>query len=200
MEKLKTSPSPDKPPTGHEKQPTYDDMILDLLIRIYASAKETLSPRNDPDEEAWRDVLVSEIEKHEGELKERNDELRGLIEKEEKEQGSKITSEDIKEGFSSGVSRSVGDPHRAVRVLMLGNTGQSTSIRRCLRLGSKKSRRRKSRPAAAITKRLPPRNPRLLSKFSTPPPLPQGLHPTRTIRNPNRSRFPISRTSTNLPP
>jgi hypothetical protein len=30
--------------------------------------------------------------------------LRGLVEQEEKEQGSKITSDDIKEGFSSGVS------------------------------------------------------------------------------------------------
>jgi hypothetical protein len=83
-------------------------MILDLLIRIYALAKETLSSKsttnNEPDEQAWAEVLAKEIEKHEVELKERNVELRGLVEKEEKEQGSKITSEDIKEGFSSGVS------------------------------------------------------------------------------------------------
>jgi cell division cycle protein 37 len=104
VEKLKTSPSPDKPPTGHEKQPTYDEMILDLLIRIYASAKETLASKSDPDDQAWGEVLGKEIEKHEAELKERNEELRGLVEKEEKEQGSKITSDDIKEGFSSGVS------------------------------------------------------------------------------------------------
>lgn len=102
VEKLKTSPSPDKPPTGHEKQPTYDEMILDLLIRIYASAKETLASKSDPDDQAWGEVLGKEIEKHEAELKERNAELRGLVEKEEKEQGSKITSDDIKEGFSSG--------------------------------------------------------------------------------------------------
>lgn len=125
MERLKTDPSPDKPPTGHEKQPTYDEMILDLLIRIYASAKETLASKSesDPDEEAWREVLVREITKHEEELGERNEELRGLVGKEEKEQGSKITSEDIKEGFSSGVSSGRGGPR--------WHEGRSTEIDSC---------------------------------------------------------------------
>jgi hypothetical protein len=86
-------------------------MILDLLLRIYAASKDSLAPRlasmsdNEAQEEAWKDSLVDELKKHEGELLERNNELRSLIEKEEKEQDSKITSEDIREGFSSGVSR-----------------------------------------------------------------------------------------------
>ena len=86
-------------------------MILDLLLRIYAASKESLAPRlasmsdDEAQEEAWRNSLIDELKKHEGELLERNDELKSLIEKEEKEQESKITSEDIREGFSSGVCR-----------------------------------------------------------------------------------------------
>jgi cell division cycle protein 37 len=108
VERLKVNPSADKPPTGHEKQPTYDEMILDLLLRVYASAKEEVSKKSfsstDKEEEEWVSLLKAELKKHEQELGERNVELQKTVEKEEKEMGGKITSEDIREGFSSGVS------------------------------------------------------------------------------------------------
>lgn len=111
VERLKTNPSPDKPPTDHEKQPTYDDMILDLLLRVYSFAKEAVEKKkgsSEDEETVWTNALVEQIKVHEDGLKERNTELEGLITKEEEDEHKKITSEDMKEGFSSGFVNKAG--------------------------------------------------------------------------------------------
>lgn len=101
VERLKTNPSDDKPPTGHAQQPTYDAMILDLLLKIWSEAKTELAGNDEAD--AWSRALVRGLEKHEKELQERTEECKRQAEEEEQEQKKKITSEDVHEGFSSGV-------------------------------------------------------------------------------------------------
>lgn len=102
VERLKTNPSDDKPPTGHAQQPTYDAMILDLLLKIWKEAKDELAGNDEAD--AWSRALVKGLEKHERELQERTEECKKQAEEEEQEQKKKITSEDVHDGFTSGVS------------------------------------------------------------------------------------------------
>lgn len=100
VERLKTNPSDEKPPTGHAKQPTYDDMILNLLMKIWGECKTEVEAGGTN----WTEALIASLEKHEKELEERSKECEEQAEKEEQEQKKKITSEDVHDGFSTGVS------------------------------------------------------------------------------------------------
>jgi cell division cycle protein 37 len=108
--RLKEHPSDDKPPTGHAKQPTYDEMMLQMLLKVWSECKEELSKKYgalDGDqvaEEKWTDALVRGLDTHEKGLQERSVECDKLANEEEEEQTRKITSENVKEGWSSGVS------------------------------------------------------------------------------------------------
>ncbi|KAJ9106762.1 hypothetical protein QFC19_003075 [Naganishia cerealis] len=105
--RLKENPSDAKPPTGHAKQPTYDEMMLHMLLKIWEECKEELGKKyggkgaDEAGEEKWTEALVQGLIKHEDGLKERSEECEQLAKKEEEEQKRKITSEDVKEGWSS---------------------------------------------------------------------------------------------------
>ena len=108
--RLKEHPSDDKPPTGHAKQPTYDEMMLQMLLKVWGECKEELGKKygaldgDQVGEEKWVDALVRGLDTHENGLKERSEECDKLAKEEEEEQSRKITSETIKDGWSSGVS------------------------------------------------------------------------------------------------
>jgi cell division cycle protein 37 len=100
VHRLKTNPSPDKPPTGHAKQPTYDEMLLDLLLRVRTAAVNSADG-----DKVDVSKLVEQLEFHEKELDNRSEECEKQAHAEEMEQKKKITSEDVHEGFDVGVSK-----------------------------------------------------------------------------------------------
>ncbi len=106
VQRLTVSPSPDKPPTGHAKQPTYDEMLLDLLKRVMEEAKTAMDDNKEDvkDSDKWQKRLGERLDFHEEELRNRSKECDRLATQEEEEQAKKITSDDVTEGYSSGVS------------------------------------------------------------------------------------------------
>jgi len=99
VHRLKTSPSPDKPPTNAPNQPTYDEMILQLLLRVSDDTKKSVE--NSEDKEAVGAKIVELLSEHMIKLVETTDKYRAELDSEEKEQKKHITSEDIHEGFSA---------------------------------------------------------------------------------------------------
>lgn len=99
VERLKKSPSPDKPPTNAPNQPTYDEMVLSLLLRVSDDAKAQVKDKEDKD--AIGEKLVELLKEHLVKLREVTDKYRVELENEEKEQKKHITSDDIHDGFSS---------------------------------------------------------------------------------------------------
>ncbi|OJA17234.1 hypothetical protein AZE42_00165 [Rhizopogon vesiculosus] len=94
VERLQTDPSPEAPPTNAKDQPTYDAMVLSLLLQIWDGAK---SLPVDEQEAA----ILSGLDKHITQLSEHTKQLEKDLVVEEKEQRKHITSEDIHEGFES---------------------------------------------------------------------------------------------------
>ena len=94
-EQLRVNPSPDKPPTTSPNQPTYDQMILSLLLQITEKVKDVQGD----EEKAKR--LAEELKFHMGELTKRTEELEVEAEKEKNEQKKKITSDDVTDGFDT---------------------------------------------------------------------------------------------------
>lgn len=117
--KLRENPSDAKPPTGHAKQPTYDEMMLQMLLKVWEECKGELAKKYGGDggdqfgEDKWVEALVQGLNKHEDGLKERSVECDKLAKEEEEEAKRKITSDDVKEGWSAGVSQSLqADGHK----------------------------------------------------------------------------------------
>jgi cell division cycle protein 37 len=100
VERLKTEPSPDKPPTGADNQPTYDQMVLALLLTILDEVKEKGIERDTPEMDQ---ALVDALRLHLGKLEEEQAKVKAELQQEEKERQKKITSEDIHEGWDSKV-------------------------------------------------------------------------------------------------
>jgi cell division cycle protein 37 len=96
VERLQTSPSPEAPPTNVKDQPTYDAMVLSLLLQVWDGAKSL------PVDEQEAAVL-SGLDRHIAQLAEHTKTLKKDLADEEKEQRKHITSEDIHEGFDSKV-------------------------------------------------------------------------------------------------
>lgn len=129
--RLKESPSPEKPQTNAPNQPTYDMMLDQLLKDVWRDAallvdgatssasgqisvggkkvdektplptwaEEHLPPAGKAD--GMREQLEKRLKWHLDELTKRDTEVKAEIEKEEKEQARKITSEGIKDGWSA---------------------------------------------------------------------------------------------------
>ena len=98
VDQLQTSPSPDAPPTNAPGQPTYDAMVLTLLLQVSEAAKK------DTGEEEKVVAKVKEgLAKHLVQLAEHTEKLKKDLEAEEKEQKKHITSEDMHDGFDSKV-------------------------------------------------------------------------------------------------
>ncbi|KAF9242506.1 Cdc37 N terminal kinase binding-domain-containing protein [Melanogaster broomeanus] len=94
VDRLQTSPSPAAPPTNAKDQPTYDAMVLSLLLQIYGDVKAL--PKDDQEK-----GVLDGMEKHTKQLSEHTRKLQGELEVEIKEQKKHITSDDIKEGWES---------------------------------------------------------------------------------------------------
>jgi cell division cycle protein 37 len=99
VERLKTQPLPEAPAQG---QPTYDEMLQLLLIKVWEDVKEKGVQKDDPELD---NALVDGLQEHVNQLAERQEQIKVEFETEQKEQAKKITSEDIHEGFDSKVSR-----------------------------------------------------------------------------------------------
>lgn len=104
VHQLTTNPSSDKPPTGAPNQPTYDVMLLHLLEQVWKEAKEIEGEPKAGGEDQFASTLGTKLRYHNESLDKRTEECRREAEKEEAEEKKKITSEGIKDGFSSGVS------------------------------------------------------------------------------------------------
>ncbi|KAI0786879.1 Cdc37 N terminal kinase binding-domain-containing protein [Abortiporus biennis] len=98
VEKLRTQPSPDVPPTNAPNQKTYDEMLLSLLMTVYEDAKKKGIDKDSP---KLHEALVDGLKHHVVALAEHTESLRKDLAKEEEEQKKKITSDDIHEGFDS---------------------------------------------------------------------------------------------------
>ena len=96
VDRLQLNPSPAAPPTNAKNQPTYDAMILSLLLQIYDTVKAR------PQDEQEKAVLDG-MEKHIAQLSEHTTELEADLAAEIKEQKKHITSDDIHEGWESKV-------------------------------------------------------------------------------------------------
>ncbi|KAG6377067.1 Cdc37 N terminal kinase binding-domain-containing protein [Boletus reticuloceps] len=94
VDRLQSNPSPAAPPSNAKDQPTYDAMILSLLIQIYDTVKVL------PEDEQEKAILDG-MEKHTTQLSEHTHELQADLDTEIKEQKKHITSDDIHEGWES---------------------------------------------------------------------------------------------------
>jgi cell division cycle protein 37 len=100
VDRFKNNPSPESPPTNAPQQPTYDGMLLSLMLSVWEKAKEEGTEKDDP---ALGEKLVSGLRKHVELMKVHQEKLKKDLEQEEAEQKKKITSDDIHEGFESKV-------------------------------------------------------------------------------------------------
>lgn len=128
--RVKEQPSAEKPNTGAPNQPTYDMMLGQLLSDTWREAawivdgakveagvvkKDGKKVDEKTGQPSWADehlppdakaegmgsVLEERLKWHLGELDKRDEQVKQEIAKEEAEQKKKITSEDIKEGWSA---------------------------------------------------------------------------------------------------
>ena len=111
VDRLKNNPSPDAPPTNAPEQPTYDSMVLSLLLQVWDEAKEKGIKPDDP---KLDEALVSGLKEHLGNLEQHDKENKLELEEEEAEMKKKITSDDIHDGFDSKVRH-----HYVCLILML---------------------------------------------------------------------------------
>ena len=102
VERLEKQPSPERPPAPLEG--TYDGMLLSLLGRTADDVKNLGVASGDQrlDEE-----LIKSLDEHLKRMPEFLEKAKKDLEYEEAEQKKKITSDDIKPGFSSAVRNPV---------------------------------------------------------------------------------------------
>lgn len=100
VERFRTNPSPDRPPTNAPEQQTYDGMLLSLLLQVWEETKKAGVERDDPKlGQKLQEGLTGHIKR----LKEHQVKLKKELEEEEEEQKRRITSDDIHEGWESQV-------------------------------------------------------------------------------------------------
>ena len=104
VERLEKQPSPERPPAP--LQGTYDGMLLSLLTRTADDVKNLGIPGGDPklDEE-----LIKSLDEHLKRMPEFMEKAKKDLEYEEAEQKKKITSDDIRPGFSSSVRNTINE-------------------------------------------------------------------------------------------
>lgn len=100
VEQLKTNPSPDAPESEAEKVVTYDEMILNLLLKVHEDVREKGLDKND---ERLRESLIQGLKSHIVKLGEVQEKHKTELEAEEKEKAKKITSEALHDGWDSHV-------------------------------------------------------------------------------------------------
>lgn len=100
VDQLQTNPSPDAPPTNAPGQPTYDAMVLSLLLQVSEAAKKEAAGKAG---DVVGEKVKEGLQKHLLQLGEHNEQLGKDLETELKEQKKHITSEDMHDGFDSKV-------------------------------------------------------------------------------------------------
>ena len=98
VERLEKQPSPERPPAPLEG--TYDGMLLSLLRRTADDVKDLGVVSGDP---KLDEGLIKSLDEHLKRMPEFMEKAKKDLEHEEAEQKKKITSEDIRPGFSSPV-------------------------------------------------------------------------------------------------
>ncbi|EKM51968.1 uncharacterized protein PHACADRAFT_262403 [Phanerochaete carnosa HHB-10118-sp] len=98
VERFKTNPSPEKPPTNAPQQKTYDEMLLALMLKVWEEAKKEGVEKDDP---KLSEALAKGLKKHIEELGKHQEKLKQELAQEEVEQKKKITSDDIHEAWES---------------------------------------------------------------------------------------------------
>ena len=101
VERFKTNPSPERPPTNSPEQKSYDEMLLALMLQVWEEAKKKGVEKDDP---KLGDALVDGLKASIVRINEHQEKMRKELAAEEEEMKKKITSEDIHEGFNSKVS------------------------------------------------------------------------------------------------
>lgn len=99
VERLRTNPSPDAPPTNAPNQVTYDAMLLQLLEPLAVEAREKAAG----DQDKLVALLEEKLAFHVTKLGEVTEERRKEMEELLKEKAKHITAEDIHEGWESKV-------------------------------------------------------------------------------------------------
>ncbi len=97
VDRLRTNPSPDAPPTNAAKPVPYDEMILTLLQNIATEARE----RADSDTAKLDRLLGERLDFHVNKLSGFTEERRKERETLLKEKSKHITMDDLHEGFES---------------------------------------------------------------------------------------------------
>ncbi|TIC42497.1 hypothetical protein E3Q08_02789 [Wallemia mellicola] len=102
--RLGSQPSNEKPNTGADNQPTYDEMMQNLFIQIWEKAREHLDNKD-----LLSKTLVEELQKTEDKVTARNEDIKKEISVIEEEESQKITSEGIRTGFDSSHVNKITD-------------------------------------------------------------------------------------------
>lgn len=178
VERFKTNPSPERPPTNAPEQKTYDEMLLSLMLSVWEKAKEGGVEKDDP---RLGEKLAEGLRGHVEQMKEHQEKLKKELEQEEAEQKKKITSDDIHEGFESKVSRIIS--LRRYMVLKAVCT-ISTSL---LNQNPHRSRTPspQARPHPPNQQRRRPNSKSSTPKASPPPPPPPTMTTTPPPNSPN---------------
>ncbi|KAI0669237.1 Cdc37 N terminal kinase binding-domain-containing protein, partial [Trametes maxima] len=98
VERFKTNPSPEAPPTNSPEQKSYDEMLLSLMLQVWEDTKKKGVEKDDP---KLSDALVAGLKAHLAKMDEHQGKLKKDLAEEEEEQTKKITMEDLHEGFES---------------------------------------------------------------------------------------------------
>ncbi|KAH9851527.1 Cdc37 N terminal kinase binding-domain-containing protein [Lenzites betulinus] len=98
VERYRTNPSPEAPPTDAPEQKSYDEMMLSLMLQVWEDAKKKGVEKDDPNLTV---ALVAGLKEHLVGLDEHQTKMRKELEAEEEEQHKKITMEDIHDGFDN---------------------------------------------------------------------------------------------------
>lgn len=100
VERLRTNPSPEAPPTNAPKPVSYDEMILRLFESIAKEARERAGSDQDKLEKLLEERLDFHVQKLSDVTEERRKEKDTLL----KEKAKHITMDDIHDGFESKVT------------------------------------------------------------------------------------------------
>ncbi|KAL6308401.1 Cdc37 N terminal kinase binding-domain-containing protein [Sparassis latifolia] len=98
VERFKTEPSPERPPTNAPEQQTYDEMLLNLMLTIWEEVKKA---GIDKDDARLGELLVQGLEKHFVQMGEHQGKQKQELAQLQEDNKRKITSDDIHVGFDS---------------------------------------------------------------------------------------------------
>ena len=103
VETLSKNPSDEKPPTNAPNQPTYDEMLSNLLLKIWEKVRAHQS-----DKDKLKEELINELKNSEVSVENRQTEIGKELAEIENEERSKITSEGLRDGFDSSRVNKIG--------------------------------------------------------------------------------------------